>query len=109
MSEQNKAAPSQEPVGYAFLNTNMAEVLFRAGCGSNDPKLKPLYTTPPDAAAQIAELKAAFNCDGKSLLERIAKLEAELAKANELIKTQMLQIAEHQIKTKGKSMREGRE
>ena len=36
-------SPTQEPVGWAWLNTNMAEVLFRGNCMEG---LTPLYTHP---------------------------------------------------------------
>lgn len=33
-----------EPVGYAFLNTTVAEVLFRGGHGMLDHQVKPVYS-----------------------------------------------------------------
>jgi hypothetical protein len=47
-------APSQEPVGYVTDSGRSA--LLLAGVELDDDT--PLYATPPDAAAQIAELKA---------------------------------------------------
>lgn len=75
-----KAAPSQEPVEAWMLidDTGMKWVSVLRESSAYDI---PLYTTPPDAAAQIACLNAVCDrhvIDNAKLQEQIAKLEAEL-------------------------------
>ena len=55
---------NNEPVGWAWLNTNMAEVLFRGNCMEG---LTPLYTNPmreltdEEIAKVVYELKQKAN------------------------------------------------
>lgn len=79
-----EAAPSQEPVG-EVSDSGRGAFLY-LGCDLDDGTL--LYTTPPDAAAQIAEMAKILGVQQDQIAwkdEQIAKLEAAARMALEAL------------------------
>ena len=81
---KEQTTPTQEPVGWAWLNTNMAEVLFRGNCMEG---LTPLYTHPPLRELSDEEIGECMGLDlamqGTAYMEIVNKVRACFKKARE--------------------------